>query len=220
MVCESRQHAVKTTPMRRASAIKARFNPRRSPFRNGAGLCQGFRASQKSRRRSHSSPSFWAQNSEAYFFFLRSHPHVRAEGHPLHGLTPSVVSLMAATLCLVQNLIPWVPFFTRIQRSPPITCGLPAYSRNLIPARDLVILSSGAVHPAFRSSSGIVLLRPLPVSSAHGGMVCRSSPHNTNNANAPRKCNQGPFRSTPIGHSGRQAWSQFGDPRCINIIAA
>ena len=50
-------------------------------FRNGAGLCQGFRASQKSRRRSHSSPSFKAQIQKLTFSFSL-HRHVRTEGHP------------------------------------------------------------------------------------------------------------------------------------------
>lgn len=64
---------------------------RNARFRNGAGLCQGFRASQKSRRRSHSSPSFKAQIQKLAFSFSL-HPHVRTEGHPLPGLRSSVRS--------------------------------------------------------------------------------------------------------------------------------
>ena len=64
--------------------------------------------------------------------------HFRTEGSPCPGFAlPSVVSLKAATLCLVQ-IWPWVPIFPAYST---FADNLRAYgiSRNLVPARDLVV---------------------------------------------------------------------------------
>ena len=96
-----------------ADAIMTR---RKARFRNGAGLCQGFRASQKSRRRSQLSPSFKAQIQKLSFSFSL-HPHVRTEGHPLHGLRSSVRSQPHGCHSMPgPNLVPGYLSFTRIQR--------------------------------------------------------------------------------------------------------
>ena len=132
----------------------------KASFRNGAGLCQGFRASHKFRRRSHSSPGLRHKFKSLLFLFHC----IRTSGlrdTPYPGFVlPSVVSLKAATLCLVQ-IWSWVPIFPAYSA---VADNLRAsgISRNLVPARDLVV-------PVVRCSaflrltrSGIILLRPLP----------------------------------------------------------
>jgi len=53
-----------------------RRQPHYGIFRNGAGLCQGFRASQKFRRRSHSSPGL-RHKFRSLLFLFSLQPHVR-----------------------------------------------------------------------------------------------------------------------------------------------
>ena len=132
---------------------------------------------------------------------------------------PSVVSLMAATLCLVQ-IWSWVPIFPAYSA---VADNLRAsgISRNLVPARDLVV-------PVVRCSA---FLRPIKfwncftqtvagelcawrngVPSRH--MRCKTTPMRRASA---IKARFDPRRWATLS---AQAWSQFGDPRCIKIIAA
>ena len=132
---------------------------------------------------------------------------------------PSVVSRMAATLCLVQ-IWSWVPIFHAYSA---IADNLRAsgISRNLVPARDLVV-------PVVRCSA---FLRQIKfwnyftqtvagelctwrngVPSRH--MRCKTTPIRRASA---IKARFDPRRWATLS---AQAWSQFGDPRCIKIIAA
>jgi hypothetical protein len=134
-----------------ARAFTCAANPRlqgsprqKAHFRNGAGLCQGFRASQKSRRRSHSSPSLRHKfKSLLFLFHCNRTSGLRDIPYPGFVL-PSVVSLIAATLCLVQ-IWSWVPIFPAYSA---FADNLRAFgiSRNLVPARDLDV-------PVMRRSS-------------------------------------------------------------------
>jgi hypothetical protein len=127
-----------------ARALTRVTNPRlqgsqqqKAHFRNGAGLCQGFRASQKFRRRSLSSPSL-RHKFRSLLFLFHCNRTSGLKDTPCPGFAlPSVVSLKAATLCLVQ-IWPWVPIFPAYST---FADNLRAYgiSRNLVPARDLVV---------------------------------------------------------------------------------
>lgn len=106
-------------------------------FRNGASHCQGFQASQKFQRRTHSFTGFKTQKQKLTFTFLLQ-PHFRTEDSPSPGFVlPSVVSINAATLCLVQ-IWSWVPIFHA--HSTVVDSQFPyGISRNLVPKRDLCV---------------------------------------------------------------------------------
>ena len=132
---------------------------------------------------------------------------------------PSVVSRMAATLCLVQ-IWSWVPIFYAYSALAD-NLRASGISRNLVPARDLVV-------PVVRCSA---FLRPIKfwncftqtvavelcawrngVPSRH--MRCKTTPMRRASA---IKARFDPRRWATLS---AHAWSQFGDPRCIKIIAA
>ena len=208
-------------PGKRRPAKPRSATRREARFRNGAGLCQGFRASQKSRRRSHSSPSL-RHKFRSLLFLFHCNRTSGLKDTPCPGFAlPSVVSLMAATLCLVQ-IWSWVPIFYAYS----------AFADNLRAFRHLQEPRPGK--GPRRTCRQVQCIPPLRIkslncshsdrrrrSSACSGTACRLI-HMRCKTTPMRRASAIMARFDPrlCATLSAQDCSQFGAPRCIRIIAA
>ena len=99
-------------------------------------IVKGFRQAEIPARISFFTGFKTQKQKPALSFLLQ--PHFRTEDSPFSGFVlPSVVSINAATLCLVQ-IWSWVPIFHAHSTGVDSQCPY-GISRNLVPKRDLCV---------------------------------------------------------------------------------